>query len=165
MIIYAVKGLQKKRSQVIPNSIERKEPSKAEIFAISIVAAFLKARVAIKMDMVKPMPAKSPAPIICRHEVFAGNVPHLHFTVIKQAVKIPNGLPITKPATIPTFKVVLIAPAISPGKSMAVLAKANMGIIIKLTGVCKACSSFASLSVGINNATITPAIVACIPEL
>ena len=65
----------------MPKIIERKEPTSAEIFATSIVAAFSNARVAIKIDMVKPMPASIPAPMMCRQLVLLGRVPHLSRTV------------------------------------------------------------------------------------
>src|ERR1700712_3604485 len=97
-INYAVKGLQKNLTHTTPERIEKKEPSSAEIFAMSIVDASLNASVAINIDMVKPIPASRPAPVICRQEVLAGKVPHLSLTVIKHAVNIPRGLPISKPA-------------------------------------------------------------------
>lgn len=73
--------MQKNLSQTIPRIMERKEPARAEIFATSMVAELVNARVAIKMDIVKPIPASIPAPMMCRHEVLAGSVPHLNCIV------------------------------------------------------------------------------------
>ena len=136
--------MQKNRSQTIPEMIDKKEPTNAEIFAISMAVELSNARVAIKMDMVKPMPANKPAPIICRQEVLAGSIPHLSCTVIKEAVNMPKGLPINKPAMMPQLRVVLIVAKISAGRTIAVLAKANIGMIRKFTGLCNLCSSVGS---------------------
>ena len=65
----------------MPKIIERKDPTNAEIFAISMVGKSLNASVAIKIDIVNPMPAKIPAPIICCQVVLVGSVPHLSCTV------------------------------------------------------------------------------------
>ena len=153
-------GLQKKRNQTNPKMMEKKEPVSAEIFAISMVDELLNARVAIKIDMVKPMPANKPAPKRCRHEVWAGRVPHLSCTVIKEAANIPRGLPINKPAMMPQLSVVLILAVMCSGKTMAVLASAKIGMMKKFTGVCNLCSIAGNFLMGIKNANTTPANVA-----
>ena len=64
------------------------------------------------------------------------------------------------PAMMPQLKLVFSAPKISSGKSMAVLANANMGMMRKFTGVCNLCSIAVNFSIGIKNAKNTPASVA-----
>ena len=79
---YAIMGLQIKRSQRKPKIMDIKDPIKTAIFEILIADRSSKASVAIKIDMVNPIPANKPAPIICRQELRLGSLPHLSFTVI-----------------------------------------------------------------------------------
>ncbi|MNT75369.1 hypothetical protein D3C72_2142600 [compost metagenome] len=95
-------------------------------------------------------------------------IPSLEQT--KVMIKIPNGLPSSKPRLIPSPIGATNPVSISLSMLILVLANANKGIIKKLTGLTSACSrrskgdSRSVSLVGMVMATITPAIVACIPE-
>lgn len=127
--------MQKKRSHTKPKMMDKKDPSKMAILEILMAERSLKASVAIKIDIVKPIPASRPAPIICCQELKFGSLPHLNFTVKKQLKNIPRGLPIKRPAIIPQLKVLLMEVTKFEGKIIAVFAKANIGIINKFTGL------------------------------
>lgn len=78
---------------------EIKDPSKIAIFATSIASlcSLVKARLEINIDMVKPIPAKSPAPKICHQLMPLGRAVILSFSLIKVIKKIPKGLPKQSP--------------------------------------------------------------------
>ena len=61
----------------------------------------VKARLAMKIDMVKPMPPRSPAPKICVHFRSEGSLEIPSKTAMKTNNVIPSGLPMTKPVNTP----------------------------------------------------------------
>src|SRR5690606_35028751 len=141
-----------------------------ESLASETCSGSLKDRIAIKMDMVKPIPASSPTPIICFQLLPSGNELSLAFVHNKEVNKIPIGLPTNKPNDIPRPMPEVKPPNISFSKVILVFAKAKSGMIRKFTGLGNACSrrsngdSIAVSLVGMVIATKTPAIVAWIPE-
>ena len=74
-------GLQIKRNHNAPNIIDKKDPIKTAILEMFILDKSSNASVAIKIDIVKPIPASRPAPIICSQVVRFGSLPNLSFTV------------------------------------------------------------------------------------
>ena len=59
------------------------------------------ARLVMKIDIVKPMPPKMPAPKICRHFRSGGKWHRPLATAAKQSKVTPSGLPRTSPAKMP----------------------------------------------------------------
>ena len=85
--------------------------------------------------MVKPMPAKIPAPVRFINEIPGGKLPHLTLISKKQNNRMPSGLPIIKPSIIPRLLFVVNS-FTQPSESIKqVLAKAKTGRIIKATGL------------------------------
>ena len=78
-----------------------KEDIRIVIFVPVMISLSLKAKSAIKIDIVNPMPPKNPAPKICFHFKSDGNVQKPMDTAKNENKQIPNGLPITKPINIP----------------------------------------------------------------
>ena len=66
-----------------------------------IIAWLLKASNVIKMDMVNPMPPKSPIPIIELQFKSLGSLQKPNFTAVNVIAKMPNGLPEINPKAIP----------------------------------------------------------------
>ena len=75
--------------------------AKIEIFAMSRFTSDVKASVAVKIDIVKPIPASEPTPINCFKFVFKGSLAIFSLIIILLKRKIPIGLPITKPIITP----------------------------------------------------------------
>src|SRR5690606_2830071 len=146
------------------------EVSSTEIFASDTNNGSLNESIEIKIDIVKPIPASIPTPIICIQVLPSGNdaIPNLVHS--HDVSNMPIGLPKNKPKNIPNPKGAVNPCTISGCQVILVLANANSGIIKKFTGFIKACSnlskgdSTAVSFVGSVIATITPAIVACMPE-
>ena len=105
------------------------------IFAVSRSKGSLNESEAIKIDMVKPIPAVKPAPKISFKLIFPGSEHHLYFTAIHEAAVIPNGFPISKPKPTPKPTVENNPETLSRDKTMAVLANAKTGRIKKFTGM------------------------------
>ena len=130
------------------------------------------ARLAIKMDIVKPIPPRIPAPAISRHVRSEGNRQRPLPTATAQSKITPTGLPSVNPAIMPTLLGLVRLFSQSALTAMPVLASAKIGRMMKATGLCKNCSSLcegdASSSAlaenGMAKASATPAIVACTPD-
>ena len=103
-----------------------------DIFAISRFISLVKARVVVKIDIVKPIPASEPTPINCFKFVFKGNLAIFSLIIILLNRKMPTGLPITKPIITPIL-IGLLKALISAGTMIAVLANTKRGRIIKFT--------------------------------
>lgn len=122
------------------------------------------------MDMVNPIPARSPTPRIWRQVLPSGKELNFNFVQIYDVNRIPTGFPISSPKVIPKPNGAVNPASISFSSVILVLAKAKSGIMIKLTGFTKACSkrskgdSTSVSFVGMVIATNTPAMVAWIPE-
>lgn len=144
----------------------KREVIKIESFASAICCGLSKDKIAMNMDIVKPIPANKPTPAICHQLLPSGKALSFKRVQIKDVIKIPIGFPSNSPKVIPSPNEEVNPPIISDSKVILVLAKANMGIMIKLTGFVKACSkrsngdSIAVSFVGMVIATNTPAIVA-----
>lgn len=89
----------------------------------------------MKMDMVKPMPPKKPTPISCFQFISSGSLQTPNITASRLKRNIPKGLPRKSPKKIPQLFGVSILPVNEPWSTIAVLAKANMGKIMKDTGL------------------------------
>ncbi len=161
----------------LPSSFSHRKPivpavneaSKIAIFEAFIVSKFpTKAKFVIKIDIVKPMPPKSPAPKTCHQFKSSGNLQMPIATATKLSSVMPKGLPKTKPPMMPKLFALVEFCAQSGPMMMPVFARAKIGKITKATGLCKKCSSWcegdsssSSLAEnGIANASKTPAIVA-----
>jgi len=59
------------------------------------------ARSVIKIDIVKPIPPKQPAPTIFFHLRPVGNVQRPNPAPINEKIKMPKGFPIIRPARMP----------------------------------------------------------------
>ena len=126
----------------------------------------LNARLVINILMVNPIPPRRPIPIKFLQVKSSCNLASRSFTNAKGTANIPINLPTTRPIIMPSEFAEVRWSAIFDGIRIAVLTKANMGTIMKATGLCKKCcrcnDTFRSslLSNGITNASNTPAIVA-----
>ena len=107
-----------------------------ELFMISILS---KASRVIKIDIVKPIPPKKPAPIILFHFKSVGNAQSPKPTPINEKSQIPKGFPITSPTIIPKLLVCTKPLCQLSPIAIQVLAIANNGRIKKATGLCKKC--------------------------
>lgn len=96
-----------------------------------MISALSKARRVIKIDIVKPMPPKKPAPIIFFHFKSVGNTQSPRSTPINEKSQIPKGFPITSPAIIPKLYVCPKPLSQLSLTAMQVLAIANNGRIKK----------------------------------
>ena len=121
----------------------------------------------MKIDIVNPIPAKKPTPIICCQLLFSGSLLIFNFIDKNENKLIPKTLPKNNPKIIPKPKVDVKAEEIPELMKILVFANAKMGIIKKLTGKCSFDSNFSKdeisvfeIFVGMVNANKTPAIVA-----
>lgn len=71
------------------------------IFELFMITVSSKARSVMKIDIVKPIPAKNPAPIMFFHFKSVGNMQSPTPTPINEKSQTPKGFPITSPAIIP----------------------------------------------------------------
>ena len=92
-----------------------------------------------KMDIVKPIPAKSPTPKIDFQFRSVGNLQSPKVTAKNVIIKIPIGLPTISPSAIPKLLFSVSVCEMSPLKTIAVFANAKIGKIINATRLCKKC--------------------------
>lgn len=71
------------------------------ILELIITDVLVKANRVIKIDMVKPILPKNPAPVIWPQFKLRGNAHRPDLTPAKEKSQMPRGLPIKKPAMIP----------------------------------------------------------------
>ena len=118
-----------------PNSPETVEEISTVSFDWLINSCWSKASKLIKMDIVKPIPPKSPIPKISVHLICWGKEQIFAVTAKKLNKKIPRGLPIINPVKMPRLfecpKFIWSSPSII----IAVLANANKGKMINATGL------------------------------
>ena len=81
--------------------------------------------------IVKPIPARNPAPIICRHDTASGSLQRLVWIPMAAAITIPTTLPIKRPKKTPKNTELLIVDASMPFRFIPALKKAKSGIIKK----------------------------------
>jgi hypothetical protein len=130
-----------------------------------------KARFVMKIDIVKPIPARQPAPVIHFQLRLSGSIPIPDLTAKYENRQIPAGLPKTRPVIIPKELEEVIFEIISEGIIIAVFARANRGSIKNAAGLSRNFSvkfeMFLSSSFlkGIANARSTPDIVAILAGL
>ena len=110
------------------------EAARILIFELVMTAESLKARLVIKILIVNPIPPKNATPAICRQFKPSEILASLVFTAKIENKKMPENLPASNPAIIPIEFLLVRLARISFGKTIAVLAKAKTGIIIKATG-------------------------------
>lgn len=128
-----------KRNRKNPVQAESTEAAKILIFAVSKRGLSGNARAAIKRDMVKPMPAKAPAPAKCFPSTFFGSgIPAKRCSkyTLKQ---IPNGFPRQSPSKMPSPTEDSNSPK-PPAKETPAFAKANKGIMPYADQGSKRCS-------------------------
>lgn len=77
------------------------EATSIAILEVSIISVVSKASSVIKIDMVKPMPPKKPAPRMFFHFRSFGKTQSPKAVPRNEKSQIPRGLPITKPEIIP----------------------------------------------------------------
>ena len=149
-----------------PKSPAVNEEIKITNFELLIIGSFSNASKDTKIDIVNPIPAKSPTPNIDFHFKSVGSLQNPNVTAKNVKIKMPKGLPTISPSAIPKLLFSIRVCAMSPLKTMAVFANAKIGKMINATGLCKKCCKinevdFSSpLPNGMTNANNTPVIVA-----
>ena len=98
-------------------------------------ASPVKARLVMKIDIVKPMPPSIPAPNTCFRFMPNGSRQIPSNTAIKTSSVIPKGLPMTKPVTIPMLFALLRSCAQLEPITIPVFAKAKIGNTKKAIGL------------------------------
>src|SRR5262249_59003791 len=83
------------QSSAVPTTAERIDAANTAILAAEKSAALGNACPAMKSDIVKPMPARAPAPANCRHVYSAGLTAMPARTAAAAAKKMPSGFPMT----------------------------------------------------------------------
>lgn len=147
----------------MPDKSEEISMTNLELF---MMVSFSKANKVTKIDMVKPIPAKKPTPKMDFQFKSVGSLQSPNATAKNVNKKIPKGLPIINPSAIPKLLCSVKICAMLPLKTMAVLAKAKIGKMIKATGLCKKCCKMNEVDFspplpnGIANANKTPVMVA-----
>ena len=133
-----------------PNPISHKNPTLPADIDASNMAIFdalinatspVNAKLVMKIDIVKPMPPRSPAPKTCFQFISAGSRHTPNNTAMKATSVMPNGLPMTRPIKMPKLLVLLRSCSQLDPITMPVLARAKIGSIKKATGLCRRCSS------------------------
>ena len=109
------------------------------IFDCKMSSGLSKASSVMTINIVNPMPARSPTPKTCFHLISASNAHRPIETVVRLKRKIPIGLPKISPAKIPIL-FVCVKPVSQPlSMLIQVLANANNGRIKNATGLCSQC--------------------------
>ena len=117
------------------------------------------------IDIVNPMPARMVTPMKTIQFTFVASRTILNLVRIYTANEIPRGFPTNKPNIIPN-EMGGRSPSIEVEEIiMLVLAGAKIGMMMKLTGKLSRFSNAGILLIGRMKASITPAKVACIPDL
>ena len=147
-------------SQINPITIDSKEAINTANLDVSPSNLFSKASVEIKMDIVKPIPAKKPTPKNRFNVTFFGKLIIFVFTNKKVADIMPSGLPIKRPKMMAIESGDAKLAKEAPEIYKLVFAKAKTGMIIKLTGKLRIDSYRVILFIGSNIAIIMPANVA-----
>ena len=84
-----------------PNDPAKRDAIKTEIFELTISIFLLNAKSVMNIDIVKPIPASSPTPIICFFLISFG-IEHKPIATPKtEKIKIPKGFPNNNPRIIP----------------------------------------------------------------
>ena len=104
-----------------------------------MIVSLSKANKVTKIDIVNPIPAKSPTPKIAFQFKSVGSLQIPNVTAKNVNRKIPKGLPTISPSAIPKLLFSVKVCDMFPLKTMAVLANAKMGSMINATGLCKKC--------------------------
>ncbi len=88
------------QSRAVPTAAEKIDAANTAILAAEKSVALGNACPAMKSDIVKPMPARAPAPANCRHVYSAGLTAMPARSAKAAARKTPRGFPMARPATI-----------------------------------------------------------------
>ena len=86
------------RKPIVPAISEERRIAIFELLTMSVLS---KASRVMKIDIVKPIPPKKPAPIIFFHFKSVGNTQSPKPTPINEKSQMPKGFPITSPSIIP----------------------------------------------------------------
>ena len=116
------------------------EAHKMMNFEFSITVWFSKASNVIKMDIVKPIPAKKPTPKIPFQFISPGSFAIRNKIAAKLKIIMPKGFPTINPKAIPMLYVSENMLVTSELNTIAVLAKANRGKMKNATGLWMRCS-------------------------
>ena len=122
-----------------PKTPAVKEEIKITNFELFMIVSLSKASSVTKIDIVKPIPAKSPTPKIDFQLRSVGSLQSPKVTAKNVKAKMPKGLPTINPTAMPKLLFSANVWEMSPLKTMAVLANAKMGKMINATGLCKKC--------------------------
>ena len=122
-----------------PKSPAVNEEIKITNFELFMIVSLSNASKVTKIDIVNPIPAKSPTPKIDFQFRSVGSLQSPNVTAKNVKIKIPKGLPTISPSAIPKLLFSINVCAMSPLKTIAVLANAKMGNMINATGLCKKC--------------------------
>jgi hypothetical protein len=90
-----------------PKRPDIREANKIENFEILINSSFRKANSDIKIDIVNPIPAKNPAPIMCCIHIVSGSFIIFNFRKMYTKKNIPKTFPKTNPVKIPRGRLLL----------------------------------------------------------
>ena len=115
------------------------EAIRIAIFELLTTLSLANARSVMKIDMVKPIPPKNPAPIMFFHFKSDGITQSPKPTPINEKRKIPKGFPIVRPAMIPRLFVCSKPLCHVSPMAIHVFATANKGRIKNATGLCRKC--------------------------
>ena len=121
-----------------PNIAANKLDPKIATFPMSIIAGSEKAKLSIKIDIVKPIPPKIPMAANCIQEDPSGKTANFNLTTNRLNKKIPKGLPTTSPTKIPYTIGGIVPVKRLKSKVTPALARAKRGIIKKLTQIGRA---------------------------
>ncbi len=106
---YSRPNFDNKRNPVPPAT---SEAAKIPSFATSNSGCPAKARLAMKIDIVKPTPPITPTPKICRQPTLAGSDASPRLTASHDPQKMPMGFPTRRPNTIPSETGLVVAAAV-----------------------------------------------------
>ena len=112
----------------------QKEANRILIFEAIITSGSAKAKLVMKMLIVKPMPPKSDIPIMCCQFKSDERLANPILTARKEIRNMPINLPAMSPAIIPIEFGVIRLLLMFCGNSIAVLANANSGRIKNAAG-------------------------------
>jgi hypothetical protein len=116
--------------RIVPTSAAIRDPVMTASLAVLVWTSLLKERVVIKIDIVNPIPATRPRPVIIFQVTPPGNGLSLPFTSNQEENTIPIGFPRKRPRMIPKEREEKRFPANPKVTGMAVFSSANTGRII-----------------------------------
>jgi hypothetical protein len=128
-----VSRLSRRSRKTLPQSPAPTEAARVPIFDMSSSVPSPNARVAMKSDIVNPIPQSQLAPKIFSQDTLAGGVASPRRVDNRAKSHIPAGFPRNKPRATPRLTGCLAAAEVFPRMRTPALANANRGMTRKLT--------------------------------